>query len=109
MWPLIAGVMTAIAIGTTFMWWSCRRELKLWAHLANNSRILLSVKNRIMVHYPLTEWMKWAQMLNEDEKSTGRVIYRNAHVVLRLAGPSAVRQVQAPEPAQQAAAMGLPR
>ena len=76
--------------------WSYRRYLRTWYRLANNSRILVSYNGRVQLQAPLSEWMKWSQMLDKDEMSSGRVVYRNAKFILRLAGERGVRRVDPP-------------
>ena len=80
----------------------CVVQLKLmmvrysWYRLANNSRILVSYNGRVQLQAPLSEWMKWAQMLDKDEMSSGRVVYRNAKFIRRLAGERGVRRADPP-------------
>jgi hypothetical protein len=62
-------------------------ELRRWANLARNARIAVSFKQRVMLQAPLVEWMTWAGQLADDEKSNGRVVYRNAHFAVAILGP----------------------
>lgn len=51
------------------------RELAKWAHLSNSTMIAIAHKNKVRMQHSITEWMKWAQMLDKDERYKGRVIY----------------------------------
>lgn len=73
---------------------ACYRELHKWARQCQNARIAVAHKRRVQLNAPLTEWLQWANALNRDESSTGRVIYRNGHVtvaILRPKSPSRIR------------------
>jgi len=88
---LVLGVIAGLSIMVA-AW--CYRELRTWARLANNCRIVLAYKGKVQVIHSLTDWMKWAQMLDEDELLHGRTVYRNANTALRLMGPKGFRKVE---------------
>lgn len=54
---------------------TCYRELRKWASLCNHSRIVIAYKRRVKAQHPLTEYIKWIHSLNDDEATSGRVIY----------------------------------
>jgi len=56
---------------------ACYLELRKWARLCKYSRIAIAYKRRVQTQAPIVDWIKWVQLLNDDEASNGRLIYRN--------------------------------
>jgi hypothetical protein len=72
----------------------CYKELHSWARQCQGARIMIAYNNRVKLQAPLTEWLLWTRKLGEDERSTGRVIYRANKVSVAIAAP-------APKPPRQ--------
>lgn len=67
--------MAGVAFGVR-----CYMELRTWARLCQRGRIGIAYRGRVQLNAPLTEWLGWMRLLKDDEKSTGRPIYKNGKV-----------------------------
>lgn len=75
---LTIGVAGLIAAGLFY------RELHKWARMCQLGRIGIAYNSRVQLHATLSEWVQWTRMLHDDEKSKGRVIYRNGKMTVFL-------------------------
>lgn len=69
------------ALGVAFGAWSYH-ELWKWAKQCKNARIAIAYKGRTALQAPIVEWITWANMLGDDDRSSGRVVYRNQKVTV---------------------------
>lgn len=83
---LVAGV-TGVAFGTR-----CYIELHRWAKQCQNARIAIAHKKRVQIDAPLTDWIGWANQLNDDQKERGRIVYRNGYVAVAILRPTVARK-----------------
>lgn len=51
------------------------REARKWAGLYQHVRIVVAYKRKVKLDAPLEEWRRWANLLHDDERSSGRVMY----------------------------------
>lgn len=58
-----------------------------WERQLKGARIAVAYKRRVQLQAPLHEWMRWALALKRDERSTGRVVYRNGGVTVAILKP----------------------
>lgn len=50
-------------------------ELWKWARICQRSRIAIAFKRKVKLQAPLTEYIEWIKMLDQDKDSGGRTIY----------------------------------
>lgn len=63
-----------------YSWWHARK----WSMQCQRGRIAIAYNRRVQFNAPLVEWLQWLSMLQGDEKSKGRVVYRNGKVTVAL-------------------------
>lgn len=51
-------------------------HLYRWARQCQGARIAIAYKGKVKTHAPITEWLAWVSMLDKDEQSNGRVLYK---------------------------------
>lgn len=54
---------------------TCYRKLWEWARQCQHARIVVANKNRVRLNAPILEWLLWANQLDADKDSNGRMIY----------------------------------
>lgn len=54
----------------------CGARLRRWERQLAGARIAVAYKTRVKLEAPLVEWLTWANMLDKDQQSRGRVVYR---------------------------------
>lgn len=69
----------------------CGVRLARWERQLAGARIAVAYKQKIRLQAPLIEWLKWCEMLDRDQQSTGRVVYRQANTSVAILKPSAAR------------------
>lgn len=57
---------------------TCYYKLWQWARQCQQARIVVAFKGRVTLNAPLLEWLLWCNMLDKDDSTNGRVVYRNA-------------------------------
>ncbi len=50
-------------------------ELWKWARQCQNVRIAIEYKGKVKTQQPIIEWLLWANQLDRDKDSNGRVLY----------------------------------
>lgn len=70
------------------------RELRKWARMCNNARITIAVKRKVRLNAPITEWITWANQIDQDESTTGRVIFVHREVSIALLRPVSTAKVR---------------
>ena len=78
--PTIIGVIVAAV--SWYFTFHYKRELWRWANVCNHARIAIAYNRKTQLQAPLTEWVTWANALDKDEASRGRVVYRNGKVTV---------------------------
>lgn len=61
------------------------RELVKWNNWARRARIVVAYKRKTVLQAPMTEFVAWADMLDKDKDSQGRVIYRQGGTSIAIA------------------------
>jgi hypothetical protein len=59
-------------------------HLYRWAKQCQRARIVIAHKQKVQMNAPLTEVLSWANMLERDEASRGRIVYRHAHASVAI-------------------------
>jgi hypothetical protein len=54
----------------------CYLELQKWAKQCQRAEIAIAYNRRVKLRAPLVEWLTWANQLQNDERSTGRVVLK---------------------------------
>jgi len=67
----------------------CYIELRRWARQCQRAEIAIAYNRRVRLRAPLVEWLTWANQLEKDEKSTGRVVYRANKMSVAILRPDA--------------------
>lgn len=80
-------VLVAGALGVAFGV-RCYVELYRWARQCQGARIAIAMNRRVQLQAPLVEWLNWTNALEGDERSTGRVVYRNGKVTVAILKPA---------------------
>jgi hypothetical protein len=62
----------------------CYIELYRWARQCQGARIVVATGNKVQINAPLVEWLGWANQLEGDEATKGRVVYLNAKVKVAI-------------------------
>ena len=65
----------------------CYGELRSWARQCQQARIIIAYNNRVKMQAPLVEWLLWTRKLSEDERSAGRVVFREQKMSVAIAAP----------------------
>lgn len=78
---IVVGVL-GFAFGVRSYW-----ELRKWARQCQNARIVVAYNRRVKLNAPLVDWLTWANMLDKDESSTGRVVYMNNKTSVAVVRP----------------------
>ena len=68
-------VCVAVALLSFMYAVRCYYELWKWARQCQNVRIAVEYKGRVKTQQPVIEWLLWANQLDKDKDSRGRVIY----------------------------------
>lgn len=79
----------AVGIGVTGLVYGtrCYLELRKWAKQCQNARIVVAHKRRVKLNAPLVDWLTWANSLDQDESSTGRIVYLNDKTSVAIVRP----------------------
>jgi hypothetical protein len=72
----------------------CYMELWKWAKQCQNAKIAIAHNRRVQLTAPLTEWLSWANQLDKDQSSSGRVVYRNGKVSVAILRPHSSKPVR---------------
>jgi len=72
----------------------CYVELYKWARQCQGARIAIARKGKVRLQAPLLEWLLWTNKLNDDEASSGRVIYRDGNTSVAILKPAKGPDVQ---------------
>ena len=68
---------------------ACYAPLRRWVRHARGARVVVAYKRRTALEAPRSDWIEWAHMLNKDEATRGRVVFRGGHVAVAIAKPDA--------------------
>lgn len=73
---MILGIV-GIVVGVTGLAFALRfyYELWKWARQCQNVRIAIEYKGKVKTQQPIVEWLLWANQLDRDKDSNGRVLY----------------------------------
>lgn len=63
------------------------RELYRWARQCQRARIAIAYKRKVQLQAPLVEWLGWCNLLESDERSSGRVVWRQGHATVAILKP----------------------
>lgn len=70
----------------------CYLELWRWARHCQRAKVAIAYNRRVQITAPLTEILAWANQLDDDERSKGRVFYRNGKVAVAVLRPDVKRE-----------------
>lgn len=73
---------------------AARRELKKWARLCKTATIAVAYKRKVKLQAPLTEWLQWTRMLDEDQASSGRTVYHMGGTTVAILHPKPAEKKQ---------------
>ncbi len=62
----------------------CYHELWKWARYCQGTRIAIAYKTKVKMQPTLTEVISWANALDKDRDSNGRVIFRMGHASVAI-------------------------
>lgn len=84
---LITVASLAVAILCILFTASIYRELYKWSRQCQHAKIAVAYKRKVQIQAPLVEWLTWANQLEGDAASNGRVVYRNREVTVAILRP----------------------
>jgi hypothetical protein len=79
--------LTVVAVVSVVFGAVCYREARKWAKQCRNARIVVAHKRRVKLNAPLVDWLTWANSLDQDESSTGRIVYLNDKTSVAIVRP----------------------
>jgi hypothetical protein len=82
-WTLIS--VSAIAVAALGYCGRLYLELWRWARQCQHARIAVSYKGKVQLQAPILEWILWANQLDLDKDSNGRVVWRSDKTAVAIA------------------------